>query len=217
MNRALLSLVLLALCGLHSAFAKEGESYPADFGPDDAIAAIDGQPILVGELNLLLRPMAKGESVASLPIKVHQAAAIVLVRRRVAMKQLIEKGGEPLASAMDRHVADRTNQLQRKGSSVDEFSDSEESNASSLTRSWSWDAAWNLYLKTRLTDANLRKFYEQKRGPTDPLFKDLTDLRAVRRQASDALFSKLVASQQSPDVQWFIPALKPPTELTLVP
>lgn len=216
-HRVLFLLFFVALVPIETVWANDDDTYPADFGPEDALAAIDGLPILVGELNMILRPMANGHSVDKLPIDVHRAAAIVLVRRRIAMKQLAQQGGETLAAAIQRHTAKQTDLLERKGISLQQFADSVEATPDSVVQSWSWDAAWSLYLKSRLTDANLRKFYDSKRSADDASFDDLTDLRELRRQASDRLFSALVESRQLASLQWFIAELKPPAELRLLP
>lgn len=187
------------------------------FGPDDPVAAIDGKPIFLGELNLMLRPMARGNAIDSLPIDVQRAAAIVLVRRHLALRTLRQKGGDAVDAAIGRYTAEKSAAINRTGSDIVKFSTDAKANKESLLRSWAWEAAWNLYVKSRLTEQNLRRYYDQNSQTGDPLFDDLTDQSKLRRDATNALFDALVAEQSDVKVQWFIPALRPPSDVQLMP
>lgn len=187
------------------------------FGPDDPVAAVDGKPVFLGELNLMLWPMAKGGAIGDLPIAVQRAAAVVLVRRHLALRALREKGGDAVENVIDRYVSEKTQGLERIGSSVGQAASRQSANKPSLVRSWAWESAWNLYVKSRLTDQNLRRFYDQNAKDGDPSFDELTDHSKLRRDATDALFDALVAAQDDVKVQWFIPALRPPADVQVVP
>ncbi|KAA1258559.1 hypothetical protein LF1_10790 [Rubripirellula obstinata] len=200
-----------ALLSISTAIAEE------KFGPDDPVAAVDGKPVFLGELNLILRPMARGRSIDELPIDVQRAAAVVLVRRHLALRALRQKGGSVVETAVDRYVTEKTKELERIGSSAGEIASKQSANQESLLRSWAWEAAWNLYVKTRLTEKNLRRFYDQNVSAGDPTFDELTDQAKLRRDATNALFDALVATQADVKVQWFIPALRPPVDVQVVP
>ena len=318
-NRVACPLVLAALVASSVVFAEE------TFGPDDPIAAVDGKAVYLGELNLLLSRQLRGKDIGSLPIEVQRAAAVVLVRRHLAMRTLLAKGGSSIQASIDRGNQVLIDQQARRGQSIEALAKKSHSNEKSLIAHSSWEIAWNQYIKSVLTQKNLRRYFDQNRdkyggkrrqisqlvvavdstdqasaaatvdqlkqianrvrqsdsaeeafsqirsehtdttdddgrvwvskpgdvpravfdalplvgqpGVLDPVtsplgvhlvyvheiesveisFDDLTDLATIRRDATNALFEALVAQQQDAKIQWFIPALKPPTDVELVP
>lgn len=291
--------------------------------PEDPIAAVDGSPVLLGELNLLLRQQFPTRSLDQLPVQVQQAAAFVLVRRHLAMESLLQMGGGAIRSQVDRRWDAYQAELQRTGRTVNEAAQRLSANASSMQSNQAWQTAWGQYLKSRLTEANLKKFFERNRADyggreysisqlvlsvdradsqsrtvmtdeaqsiyrelasgdqsesefaelfldygkdqppktwvsvagdlpvsvlavvrsqaqtglrppvssplgihlvyvhevreKDVTFEGLTDRSALRRDATNWLFESLVAKQAEAKVQWFIPELKPPPNVVLVP
>jgi parvulin-like peptidyl-prolyl isomerase len=55
------------------------------------------------------------------------------------------------------------------------------------------------------------------RQTSDLEFEDLVDQARLRRDASDALFHQLVRQQKDAKISWYIPALKPPQSVSLIP
>lgn len=137
-----------------SAFAQQ------EFVPSDPIASIDGDPILLGELNYLLASRLRIDDPAKVRIEVQRASSALLVRQHLAMKSLLDQGGEGLQLILDRQWSSFVSEIERKGSSIDRYSKQQRSNQRSVRRSRDWDTAWRSYLKSMMTDSNLRRFYE---------------------------------------------------------
>ncbi|MGB7347070.1 MAG: peptidylprolyl isomerase [Pirellulaceae bacterium] len=296
--------------------------------PEDPIASVDGQPIFLGELNLVLVDRLKIRDVSKATDQVRQAIAATLVRQHLAMKSLRSQGGASLQQMIDRHISELERELKRRGSSLQQHAKLRSSTEASYRESLAWEAAWRGYLKSRMTDENLQTYFQrnqQKYGggrwdvsqlylkvdtadqataqavkerleklvqeirqsdspeakftdaarthseggsasnggrvgwvqadgdlpasvmnavrstkagdvsdvvvspmglhvvlvhefqKSDVGFDDLTDQAQLRRDATDALFHQLVRQQKDAKVSWYIPALKPPAEVSLIP
>ena len=142
-----------------------GRQAPADdkLGPGDPIAAIDGEPIYLGELNLILTERLKVRDLDRLGIEVQQATAALLVRRHLAMKSLEQQGGDALKSMIRRQVETYAAESRRRGSSLEQQARARMADEKSLTADIAWRTAWAQYLKSRLNDRNLRRYFEQQR------------------------------------------------------
>jgi hypothetical protein len=298
------------------------------FGPSDPIAAIDGEAIYLGELNLILSERLKVRDLDNLGIEVQQATAALLIRRHLAMKSLEQQGGDVLQSMIRRQVESYAAEARRRGSSLEQQAKSRMADENSLTADIAWRTAWSQYLKSTLNEANLRRYFDQQRDRyagnrwevsqifvkmdtrdaesvkasvvkmsaladelrssgavaqafadaaqqhsdsgsaaeggmvgwvekdgdlpssvmaavrktksgqiSEPVqsplgmhlvyvhraeegkltFDDLTDQAQLRRDAADALFDALVAKQKDAKVVWFLRALKPPQNISIVP
>lgn len=298
------------------------------YGPSDPIAAIDGDPIYLGELNLILTERMKVRDLSKLGLEVQQVTAALLVRRHLAMKSLRAQGGDALDAMIARQIESFASEAARRGSSLEEQAQSRMANEDSIRADLAWRTAWAQYLKSKMTDANLKRFFESRRqhyagyrwevsqiflqmDPSDqasienaeqsladlaneigsssdaaqafadaarqhsdagsaegggmvgwvekdgdlpssvmaairqtadgkiggpvrsPLglhlvyvhrsepgelsFDDMTDQAQLRRDAADALFDALVNQQRDANIQWFIPALKPPPQVPIFP
>ena len=135
-----------------------------DLEPGDPIAAIDGDPIYLGELNLVLTERLNVRDLDRVGVEVQQATAALLVRRHLAMKSLEMQGGAALSSMLDRQVEAYAADLRRRGSSLEQQARARKANEKSLIADMRWRNAWAQYLKSRLSDANLRRFFEQRRN-----------------------------------------------------
>lgn len=130
------------------------------FVPSDPIASIDGDPILLGELNYLLASKLRVDDPIKVSIEVQQASSALLVRQHLAMKSLLTQGGESLQSMLDRQWIAFVNDVKRQGSTIDRYSKQRKSNEQSVRRSRDWDTAWGIYLRRMMTESNLKRFYE---------------------------------------------------------
>ncbi|MEM8666410.1 MAG: peptidylprolyl isomerase [Planctomycetota bacterium] len=298
------------------------------YQPSDPIAAIDGDPIYLGELNLILTERFKVRDLRTVEMEVQQVTAALLVRRHLAMKSLRAQGGAALESMTQRTIETFASEATRRGSSMEQQAKARGATEDSLRADLAWRTAWAQYLKSKLTDANLRRFFDQRRlqyagyrwevsqifldmdindrsalanakqilgdlvnemkesddlaqafaqaasqhsdagsageggkigwvekdgdlpgsvmalirktkvgeigGPIrSPLglhliyvhqakpgelkYEQLTDQSQLRRDAADALFDHLVNQQREANIQWFIPALRPPEEVPIFP
>ncbi|NNE01260.1 MAG: hypothetical protein HKN47_28435 [Pirellulaceae bacterium] len=134
------------------------------FGPDDPFASINGQPVFVGELNLVLVDRLRVRDVGKAPANVQQAVAATLVRQHLAMLTLKKQGGASLQQLIDRKISDFARESQRVGSSLQQHAADRQSNERSLKANLAWQVAWNQYIKSRLTEKNLRMFFDRNRA-----------------------------------------------------
>lgn len=121
------------------------------------VLRVDGDELQEGELQLLLQE----SRVADRSATARQAAAAVLIRRHLAMKSLQSLGGQALESIIDRELAALEKQASAQGSSLDAWSRSRQVSLAAFQRHLAWQIAWRQYLKSRMTDAALRAFYER--------------------------------------------------------
>lgn len=134
------------------------------YEPGDPIAAIDGDPVYLGELNLILTERFKTRDLEALGIDVQRATATLLVQRHLAMRALEAQGGEWLQGMIRREVEAFAAEARRRGSSLEDQAKARMSNEKSLTADLAWRVAWGQYLKSKLTEANLRRFFESRRS-----------------------------------------------------
>ncbi len=191
------------------------------YRPEDPIAAVNGDPIYVGELNLVLIERLGLKQLDDTTIELQQAAALLLVRRHLAMKSLKTLGQDALQAVIQQRLDAMVEGLRRTDSSLAKYSAARMSDEKSLLADLSWKVAWGQYIKSKLTEANLRRYFEANREryaeTVEQDFDDLTDQAALRRDATSAMFDSLVRKQQDAEVEWFIPALRPPDGVTVIP
>ena len=131
-----------------------------DYEPGDPFAAIDGDPIYLGELNLILTERFKTRDLDSLGMDLQRATASLLVQRHLAMKTLRKQGGAALEAIVNREVDSFAAEAKRRGSDLEKQAKARLADAQSLTADIAWRAAWGQYLKSKLTEANLKRFYD---------------------------------------------------------
>ncbi len=131
--------------------------------PGDPIAAIDGEPVYLGELNLILTERFKTRDLDAVGLDIQRATATLLVQRHLAMKTLETQGGDVLQGMIRRQVESFTAEAKRRGSSLQEQAKARLADEKSLTADLAWRVAWGQYLKSKLTDENLRRFYESRK------------------------------------------------------
>ncbi len=193
-NVAVLLVGLLAWCGGTGIRATADDKLE----PGDPIAAIDGDPIYLGELNLILTERLKARDLDKLGIQVQQATATLLVRRHLALKSLREQGGEMLEAMIRRQLEMYAAEVKRRGSSMEEQAKSKMADENSLAADIAWRTAWSQYLKSRLNDANLRSFFDQHpdryagtRWEVSQIFIKVDPRSAASVKATEASLSEL--------------------------
>jgi hypothetical protein len=134
-----------------------------DLEPEDPIAAIDGEPVFFGELNLVLTERLQTKDLQRVGAEVRRATAALIVRRHLAMKSLEAKGGATLEAMLKRQVETLASDLKRRGSSLQKQASDRMADENSLVTDLRWRLAWGQYLKSRLNDANLKKFFNLRR------------------------------------------------------
>ncbi len=133
------------------------------FGPDDPIASINGEPIFLGELNLILVERLKIRDLDNATLDVQRATALMLVRQHLALRTLREQGGASLESIIDRQIEAFASDAKRRGSSLEDYAKKRKSNERSLRADLTWRIAWAQYLKSRLNDRVLKSYYTRHR------------------------------------------------------
>ncbi len=134
-----------------------------DLEPSDPIAAIDGEPVFFGELNLVLTERLQAKDLQRVGAEARRATAVLIVRRHLAMKSLEEKGGVRLEAMLKRQVEALAADLRRRGSSLQKQASDRMADENSLVTDVRWKLAWGQYLKSRLNDANLKRFFNLHR------------------------------------------------------
>ena len=191
--------VLLVACAIFRSPSLQGQE---KFGPGDAIVSIDGDPVLLGELNYLLTTNLRVKDLSAVPINVQQASSALLVKRHLAMKSLRQDGGEGLQRILDGEWGSFLNEIRGKGETLESFCRQKLSNEDSVRKSHDWDVAWRVYLKSKMTDANLRRFYQ--RDPEKyasaawkvshiflPVDDDNADAKAIAEQRMERIVAEL--------------------------
>ena len=134
-----------------------------DLEPRDPIAAIDGEPVFFGELNLALTERLQAKDLQRVGAEARRATAALIVQRHLAMKSLEAKGGATLEAMLKRQVETLASDLKRRGSSLQKQASDRMADEKSLVTDLRWKLAWGQYLKSRLNDANLKKFFNLHR------------------------------------------------------
>lgn len=161
MNRITIPLLLALTAGIFS--SPSAHSQQRKYGPGDPFAAIDGEAIYLGEMNLILSERMNVRDLEAVDIQVKQATAALLVRRHLALNSLFEQGGDSLQAIIDRDVEAFAREAKRRGSSLEKQAKARLADENSLTADIAWRSAWARYLKSTLTEKNLRRFFEARR------------------------------------------------------
>lgn len=165
--RRMTSLLILGLVLLNSfgtlIFPKPLRAADNKYGPDDPIASLDGNPIYLGELNLILVQRLRAKDLSNVPLEVQQATATLLVRQHKAFETLKQQGGQAIQAIIDREIRAFETELKRRGSSLEKHAQLNRSNEQSVRDNMGWHIAWREYLKSRMTEKNLKVFFERHR------------------------------------------------------
>ncbi len=101
-------------------------------GPDDPFASISGEPIFLGELNLILVERLRIRDLDRVAPEVQQATALMLVRQHLALRSLRKQAGPSLDSLIDRQIESFASDAKRRGSSLEDYAKKRKSTERSL-------------------------------------------------------------------------------------
>ena len=200
-------------CLLTATIAVADDSY----APSDLIAAVGGDPVYFGELNLVLVERLGADKLQQVGSEIRKATALLLVRRKLAMQSLRAAGGVALQSMIERRLTTLSAELQRRGDSLSKYAEVRMADEKSLAADLAWKVAWGQYVKTKLNEQNLRRYFEKHPDRYGESFDDLTDQGKLRSDATGALFHALVRKQHQAKIQWFIGELHPPEGVSIIP
>ncbi|QDV44399.1 Chaperone SurA precursor [Stieleria neptunia] len=183
---------------------------PPAMRPTDPIASIDGEPVFLGELHFLLTSKLKAKDLSRVGQDVQRASSALLVRQHLAMKTLRQQGGANLQALLDRDWESFLDDLRRKRSNLDEYCAQRQTDERSVRIARDWDSAWRRYLKSKMTDANLKRYYElhrenysSARWNVSHLFltvdNENPDADAIAEQRIQTIASQLDSESGSPE------------------
>ncbi|MCG8650835.1 MAG: peptidylprolyl isomerase, partial [Pirellulales bacterium] len=206
--RCLSVLAALGFCLATTPAAGQKEKY----APEDPIAAVDGEPIYLGEMNLVLGDRLGSVDLDQVDAGIKQATAALLVRRHLAFKSLRNQGGQALQAMVDRQLKSLADEARRLGRSLQQHAESRSADEKSLRADIAWKIAWSQYLKSRLTDENLRQYFQRHqkrysggRWRVSQLFVevDVNDLPAVAQtQRSLEKLAQQITASGAPETEF---------------
>ncbi len=205
-HRILLAIALCLTWGLscESSHAQSSGD-AATYRPSDPIASVDSAPVFLGELNYLLVGKLKIKNLDAVPMEVQRASAALLVKQHLALSSLKRQGGQALQQILDRDWQSFVDELSRQGTSIDQYCSQRSSDAQSVRNSHDWDAAWRSYVKSKMTDENLKRFYQSNAETYAdvswdvshiflPVEKDQANSKAIAEQRMTRIVTDLAAS-----------------------
>ncbi len=146
--------ILLAILTTVSCFADESEESIATRRP---VLTIDGATVEEGELKLLIDASKVPDKTSTVA---RQAAAMVLVRQHLALASIRELGGDAIHNILQRELRLADDQAKAIGMSLQSIAKSKGVSLTAYRSHLTWQIAWREYLKSRLTDAALRTFFD---------------------------------------------------------
>lgn len=165
---------------------------------------------MLGELNYVFSSKFKLKDLSRVNAPARQAAAASLVRQHLAMQSLRAQGGASLESILDQHWQTFVSELDRQGIRLDDYCRRYQTTEKAVRASRDWETAWQMYLKSRLTDANLERFYEahhQKYAARKwnvshlflPIDEDQPSAASLAEDRLDRILGELTPLAQSPN------------------
>lgn len=184
-------------------------SFAQTFRPTDPIASVAGDPVFLGELNYVLTEKLRVKDLERIDVAVQQATAALLVRQHLAMKTLKQQGGESLNQLLQRDWRAFTGELQRTGATVDDYCRKRKTDQVSLQHARAWETAWKSYLKSKMTDANLKRFFDSNRERYSAAKWDVSHLvltvdrnrpndLEIARERMEEIASSIMQASESP-------------------
>jgi len=134
---------------------------------DEIIASVDGNPVYVGELNLILAERFPNQPIEAIDIELKRATCHLLAQRRLALRALRRVGGDALAQMVQNETDAFITEVKRRGSTLQQQANARSSDSASLLVDISWRVAWGAYLKSKLTETNLRRFFTSNSSAYD--------------------------------------------------
>lgn len=122
------------------------------------------------------------------------------------MKTLESQGGQALQGMIQRQVDSFAAEANRRGSSLEKQAKARLADEKSLTADLAWRVAWGQYLKSKLTEENLRRFFESRkqiyggnRYEVSQIFVRLDVQDELSVQAAEANFEELAEELRASD------------------
>lgn len=142
---------------------------PIELNANSPVAAwVDDQPIYVHEVELQIREATRGQQVVGAALQRMQAEGVEqLIGQRLVLKYLAEE--KYLASDDDLKLAITKiqRQLEISGRTMEQYLARREINVELLKRQLMWRLSWSEYLEERLTDENLKAYFDQHKAEFD--------------------------------------------------
>ncbi len=135
---------------------------------DAIIARVNGEPIHQRELDRELAPAARLlDPQASLPAEVKERALAQLIDRRLVLGYLVREKLAASDQDLDLEIGRLKQQLDAQEKKLAEHLKTIGMTEPELRREIRWRLSWQRYLAGRLTDENLRKYFEKYRREFD--------------------------------------------------
>ena len=109
-------------------------------------------------------------------LALRRAAAHSLVKRHLALAALLDSGGQSMKDHAERTVGDWKRQMQASGESLESFARRNGTQTDVLIAEIRWQTVWNSYIKSKLVDANLRRFFERNPSRYDGTRIDISQI-----------------------------------------
>ncbi len=198
-RRVCWTLVSLAFLSCVNLFDVTAEDLPAN----EIIASVDGDPVYVGELNLILAERFQNQPINSIDVDLKRATCHLLAQRRLALRALRKVGGEPLATMVQNEIDAFVTEVRRRGSTLQQQASARSSDSASLLVDLSWRVAWGAYLKSKLTDENLRRYFESHANAYDGTKYRVSQIfmRPISTSAADILETEKTLSSFASEIQ----------------
>ncbi|QDS96418.1 Chaperone SurA precursor [Roseimaritima multifibrata] len=136
---------------------------PAASDPATILCKVDDAPITHGDLTLLLKEQNQKDPSAAVRI----ASVQVLIQRELALRSLKELGGAALAQVIQQRTEEAERTAAKRGLSLDDQAAQLGCDGPSLHRKLAWQAAWASFLRSRLNDTNLRRYFARHHSRYD--------------------------------------------------
>lgn len=127
---------------------------------DATVLRIDGELVGEGSIRLVL---AELPDVVREYADARRAAAMVVIRQRLAMKSLDQQGGQALAHLIQQDLDRVSSELARRDATIASEAQRKGVTESDYRSHLKWHFAWKRYLNSRMTDQALRQFFEHHR------------------------------------------------------
>lgn len=188
---------------------------PTELTIEDPFATVDGDPVTIAHLNLLINQRFGPKVVTAATPQLRQAAALMLVRQQLAFRSLTKSdaGAQRIGTAA---VADAIARAKRRGTSLTDIAAAASANVRAIEADVRFKAVWQDYLSRNLSEENLRRFFNSNPKPYGvDAFDELTDLRRIKSDATAKMFAVLVQRSRDAQVQWIDETLRPPAGVNL--
>ena len=126
------------------------------------LAAVNDVPIYDVEVERYLQQMDIYDDLSEMSLRVYRSTVLSqLVRRQVILSHLLTTEWRASEQEIDLAVSEVKSELEARGQTLEKFLESGKSDSPMLRRHLAWNIVWTRYLKSYLTEANLRRYYDR--------------------------------------------------------